>query len=497
MNVQPLMSFLHEEKIPEKQEKMLKKKFSLLSKTAIGKEIGANEGTKIGDLPLTSYSLYSKFFQNPTQEAFMYPLKYYGKALTTGSMGKAKWYLNPLPLEVNMAAANLATIIALSHDGEKYCVNEGYTVYANLAPPPYYAGTGWNRMIKANPSILKLLTLFRFYEPPRILELAKITRLFKKLNFLPTDQAAPYEEKVNVFIKNFKKIDIAMMTVGTLLNLVYPEIKEPISLKAFVTQDTSADFFRDKIKEITGVYPSTIYGSTETGTCGIPSPEHSMGIFFDWRTVYCEFLPENNFYSIDIYKKFDSEVIPLDDVKVGRKYQLVVTNLQSELTRYVMPDVFECISKQDNILGIDFPIFKYHMRAFKQISLHNFTIIDEKTILSAFKTADIQINDFTARLEVIDGMEHLAIYMEPGRTYEENEVLTRVDKSLRDIDKGYSELSTYQNYIPLKITLLPEGTFSDFLKRKTGMSHLMRINMKSEDFALILSTAGELRQKID
>lgn len=491
MNVKPMMKFLHEKAIPEKQEKMLKKKFSLLSKTAIGKEIGVNKETKIVNLPLTSYPLYSQFFNNPTQEAFMYPLKYYTKALTTGSMGKAKWYLNPLPHEIDVVAGYLASMAAVSHDGEKYCLREGYTIYANLAPPPYYAGVGWNRMVRARPNVLRFLTLFKFYEPSRILELSKTFRLFKKLNFLPVDQAAPYQDKVDIFIKNFKRIDMAMMPVGTFLNLVYPRIKGPIPLKAFATQDTSADFYKDQIKEITGVYPSTIYGATETGACGIPSPEHSMGIFFDWRTVYCEFLPEKKFISTNIQKKFESEAIPLDEVKVGQKYQLVVTTLHSELTRYVMPDVFECISKEDNILGISFPIFKYYMRAFKQISLHNFTIIDEKTILSALKDADIEVRDFTARLEVVDGMDYLAIYIEPRKEYAKSEVLTKIHESLCEIDKGYLELSAYQKYSPLKITLLPEGTFSEFLKRKVGMPHLIRIEMKAEDFGLILSIAEE------
>jgi len=493
MNVEPLMKFLYEKRIPEKQEEMLKKKFRLLSRTAIGKEIGVKEETKVGDLPLTSYPLYSRFFENPTQEAFMYALRYYTESLTTGSMGKAKWYLNPIPLEVNMAAANLAAILALSSDGEKYCIREGYAIYANIAPPPYYAGVGWNRMVRAKPSIMKLLTLLKFYEPSRILELSRMTRLFKKFHFLPLDQGVPYQEKVDIFISNFKRIDIAMMTVGTLLNLVYPRIGQPIPLKAFVTQDTSADFFRDKIKEITGVYPSTIYGSTETGTCGIPSPEHSMGIFFDWRTTYCEFLPEDRFISSDIQKKFEPEVIPLDEVEVGRKYQLVATTFHSELTRYVMPDVFECISKGDNKLRIDFPIFKYYMRAFKQISLHNFTIIDERTILSAVKAADIEMNNFTARLEVIDGMDHLALYLEPGERYGENELLTKIHRSLCDIDKGYLELSAYQKYIPLRVILLPEGTFSEFMKRKVGMPHLVRVETKKEDLDLLLSIGRELR----
>lgn len=493
MNVESLMKFIHEGRFVEKQEEMLRRKFNLLSKTAIGREIGVSGEARIEELPLTSYPLYSKYFNNPVQEAFMYPLKYYTKALTTGSMGRPKWYLNPLPLEIDMAAANLATIIALSHDGEGYRIGEGWTIYANLAPPPYYAGVGWNRMVKAKPNVMKFLTLFRFYTPMKVLKLSKMFRLFKKLRFLPEDQARPYQEKVNIFIENFREVDMAMMTVGTLLNQVYPRIGEPFPLKAFVTQDTSADFFKERIKEITGVYPSTVYGSTETGTCGIPSPEHSMGLFFDWRTVYCEFLPEEKVRSTSIYKEFEPEVVPLGEVKVGGRYQLVVTPFHSELTRYVMPDIFECISKRDNILGIDFPIFKYYMRAFKQISLHNFTIIDEKTILLALKTADMEVNNFTARLEAVNGMDHLAIYLEPAREYDEGEVLRRLHKALCSIDKGYLELSEYQQYTPLKVRLLPEGTFTGFLKRKVGMPHLVRIEMKQEDFNLLLSIAEELR----
>ena len=423
MNVEPLMKFLHERRIHEKQEKMLNRKFKLMSKTVIGKDIGINKHAKIENLPLTSYPLYSKFFNNPTQEAFMYPLKYYTKALTTGSMGEPKWYLNPLPLEIDSAVANLSSIMAVLHNGEKYCIKEGYTTYANLGPPPFQGGLSWNRMIKSKPSISKIFSLFKFYEPYRILELSKILKLSKKLNFLPLDQGAPYLEKVETFIKNYKKIDIALMVVGTFLNLVHPRIKEAIPLKAFATLDPSGDFYREEIKEITGVYPSTVYGSTETGTCGIPSPEHPMGLFFDWRTVYCEFLPENNFYTTDIHKKFESQAIPLDEVEVGKKYQLIVTNLKSELTRYVMPDIFQCISKGDNLLGIDFPIFKYHMRAFNQISLHNFAIIDERAISSALKIADVKINDFTARKEVSDGLDHLALYIEPIEKYKKSELL--------------------------------------------------------------------------
>ena len=47
MNVEPLMKFLHERRIHEKQEKMLNRKFKLMSKTVIGKEIGINKHTKI------------------------------------------------------------------------------------------------------------------------------------------------------------------------------------------------------------------------------------------------------------------------------------------------------------------------------------------------------------------------------------------------------------------------------------------------------------------
>ncbi len=474
---------------------MLQKKFRLMSKTTIGKKIGIKEGIKINDLPLTSYPFYDELFNAPTKEAFMYPLKYYTKCLTTGSMGKAKWYMNAIPIEINSAVANFAIMSVLSHDGEKFRIREGYTTYANLAPPPFIAGVGWNRMVKAKPNILKLFTLFKFYSPSRVSELAKIFRLFRKLNFLPLDQGLPYPKKIEVFIKNYKKINIALMTVSTLLNWVYPKIKKPIPLDAFISLETTGEIYREEIKEIAGVYPSTVYGSTETGHCGIPSPGHSMGLFFDWRMIYPEFLPEKNFCSSEIHKKFESEIIPLDEVKVGKKYQLVATNLQSELTRYVMPDIFECISKGDDILGIDFPIFKYSTRAFKQISLHNFAILDEKTILSALKGTDLEIDNFTARLEVIKGEDYLAIYLEPLKKYKEKDVLTKIHKSLCNIDKGYLQLSEYQKYIPLKIRLLPKGTFSEFLKRKSGMPRIIRIEMKKEEFDIIQSIKKGLKVK--
>ncbi len=48
----------------EEQESLLKKKFSKMEDTKIGKILGVEKGVKLQDLPLTDYKDYEAFFNN-------------------------------------------------------------------------------------------------------------------------------------------------------------------------------------------------------------------------------------------------------------------------------------------------------------------------------------------------------------------------------------------------------------------------------------------------
>ena len=87
--------FLKEKNINGKLENNLKKKLDRLQKCSIGRELGLEPGKKIDDLPLTGYSFYQRFYNDPHEGDFMYPLKDYFKTMTSGTMSKPKVYLTP------------------------------------------------------------------------------------------------------------------------------------------------------------------------------------------------------------------------------------------------------------------------------------------------------------------------------------------------------------------------------------------------------------------
>jgi hypothetical protein len=68
--------------------------------------------------------------------------------------------------------------------------------------------------------------------------------------------------------------------------------------------------------------------------------------------IYPEFIPEKDKIETTISKNAEPpEVLSMCDAKVGSIYQLVATPLMNDLTRYVMPDTFECIDDGDDVLG--------------------------------------------------------------------------------------------------------------------------------------------------
>ena len=458
------LRFLNESRVEQRQEGLLREKFRVQSKTNIGKELGVTPESSIKQLPLTSYGFYRPFFLNPQEGDFMYPLDDYVKAITSGSMGKPKTYVLPRSgIKDNIMKTGLGFFLITTHDGERIAFEIGDVVYRNSA--------GGSHIASFQDDIYKKQSV----------ELAKIV----------PDVDMSFHEKVEYFIENHEDIDVAYMPVTTLLDEIYPRIKEPFHLKGFTTQDRAALVFKDRIKEITGNYPKVNYGATETFLIGLPSIEHPGGFFFDWRIAYCEFLPEENAIGPDQDRVEDHpEILKGKDVEIGERYQLVVTPFKNDMTRYVMPDILECIAKGDGILGTDQPVFAFYARADGLVVLHNFTRIAEETILQALRDAEVPFVDFTARVEREGAKEYMAMYLELSSPMSAEEVVTRVQDELVKSDKDWRDLSKAMNYTPLKIRILPHGTFSAYLRRKEGMPRIERVAMREDRLAELLEIAG-------
>jgi hypothetical protein len=442
---------LPREKIMERQETLLKKKIGAVERTDIGKKLGIKEGSGIKDLPLTSYEFYQPFFNNPVPSAFMYPLDKYRRTMTSATSGAPKWFMTPSKKIEEIRKTMFTSFMVFSHDGEKFQMEYGDTVYINVAPQPYAGG----------------------------LVLSEEDRVPTVLNIVP-NLHLPYRDKVDYFIRNYEKIDSAATLAASLVSQIMPVVKKPLKLKGLGVFDTVvAETYYEEIEEFAGTPPRIVYTSTETLLPSLPSIEHRLSFIMDWRCGFFEFIPLHG----------DGEreqVLDVSDVEAGGVYRVVYTSFQDELTRYDTKDSFECIALSDDVLGIESPVFKFHSRVDKVIDIQRFTRIDESELLQAFKDADIPLVDFTARKEIVEGLEYLTIYLEHSGDENASTIHRKLHEALYRIDKDYANLTEFFEYTPLRVVQMPSGTFMRYLEQKeAAVPKVERIDMDQKNFSIL------------
>lgn len=438
------------EKVSDKQDKLLQTKLRRLSGTTIGKKIGLKESFDITSLQFTNYEFYKPFFDAPTQDAFMYPLEDYVRSRTSGSSGVPKWYMHPgIVFHNSHVKTGMAILVALLHDEGGCTLDYGDTIYVNVAPPPFPAG----------------------YILPKV-EDAGIIRIVPNMHL-------PYKDKIRYFVLNPEKISAAVMLTSALLTQVMPELKEPVELKGLMTLDSViAEANIDALQSFFGVPPKTTYSCTETSACTVPSVQYPLGFIFDWR---------RNLFQLQPIKKGEvsnETLVGIDEVRTGETYQMVFTSFESELTKYVLEDTIRCVAMGDDHIGTDHPVFKFGSRIGKNISLHNFTRIDEDEILSALSKAKIHFVDFTARGEVEGGREYLKIYLEHSSGLSPEEIALAINEQLYADDVDFLNLAEFFEYNPTKVSVIPKGAFAKYLEDIPAGSipKVDRISMNEEKF---------------
>jgi hypothetical protein len=118
--------------------------------------------------------------------------------------------------------------------------------------------------------------------------------------------------------------------------------------------------------------------------------------------------------------------------------------------------------------------------------LHNFTRIAEEELLKVLKDARIPFIDFTVRTERDGTREYLKMYLELSQPMEKDAVYGRIDSQLTEFDRDWCELKEFLKYMPLKLELLPKGSFNNYLRNKEGMARMERIQMKEESLKRLL-----------
>lgn len=453
------MNFLKEKNVERRQREYLEKKVGRFSNCGIGRALGV--GTRSFEkTPITTYGFYQKYYENPQDGDFLYPLSEYLITTTSGTMSQPKKYLIPKPaIKENMLITAFPIVILASHDGDRYTFEFGDNVYTNIP--------GGNHISTHNVKIgTKASSMFVGQCP---------------------DSNLGFHDKVNYFVDHHKEINYAYMTVPTLLDTIYPQIGEPFELKGFMTQDSSAEVLKERIKEASGTYPSVTFGSTESLAATLPSVEYPGSYFFDYRVTYPEFIPEKDKISMDAGLVSEPpEALTLSQVEKGERYQLVITTYKTDIHRYAMPDIMECIADGDSVVGIDWPVFRYYSRTDRLVVLHNFTRIAEREMVHVLNEIALPFVDFVARREADDTKDYMTLYLELSEPIPEQEVYDRIQQGLLDFDKDWRDLNDFLDYKPLRVRLLPKGSFKRYLENRGGLPKVDRMNMKKEALDLLL-----------
>ncbi|MCW4049337.1 MAG: GH3 auxin-responsive promoter family protein [Candidatus Bathyarchaeota archaeon] len=376
-------------------------------------------------------------------------------------MGKPKTFLLPKSgLWASIQKSGMTFMFLCTHDGENITYEIGDTVYENM-PGGQFISAFYHDVINER------------------VDTGWVTQV--------PDVNIAFQDKIEYFIEHHNEINVAYMTVTSLIDQVHPKLKEAINLKGFITQDRSAYVLKDKIKEITGSYPKTIFGATETMFGTLPSIEYPGCFFFDWRVIYTEFIPEEHAIHNDRVTSIATDpIVPMTEVEVGQVYQLIATPFGNDLIRYVMPDLLECIAKEDKILDTSIPVFKYYSRCDNLLVLQNFTRINEDELIDVLNSVGVEYIDFVANRELDGSREYLKLYIELREETDKTELLSKIHEQLIHYDKDWRDLCSMLEYEPLKIQVLPRGAFKQYLQRKSGVPKISRINMKENNLKLLL-----------
>jgi hypothetical protein len=252
--------------------------------------------------------------------------------------------------------------------------------------------------------------------------------------------------------------------------------KDIWSLKAIIGGGADSATFVKRVEELWGREVLEIYVGTEGGIYATQTWDHE-GMTFIPNLNFFEFIPEREWFKWQLDHSYQPETILLDEVKVGEKYEIVITNFHGGImTRYRMGDIIKITSLRNEKLNIDIPQMLFHSRADDFVDVASLGRLTEKVIRQAMENTGIPYVDWVARKEIIDNKSVLHFYLELGDNYiaSEENLATAIREQFKKLDRKHrcnlynfiGDMETTLGLKPLEVTLLPQGAFSSYIARR-------------------------------
>jgi len=194
---------------------------------------------------------------------------------------------------------------------------------------------------------------------------------------------------------------------------------------------------------------------------------NKKGLYFLPDMAFFEFIPEEEVRKWQADSSYQPSTVLYDQVQEGQLYEVVITHFYGmPLLRYRMKDLVKFTGLQDEETGVQLPHIQFQRRVGETIDLAALARLDERTLWQAIANTGLKCADWIACKEYAGEQAYLRLHIELKEEATPEQVAALVDEHLKLIDVDYRDLESYLGLQPVKVTLLPAGTFGRYTDRQ-------------------------------
>lgn len=486
----------------EIQNRLLMEQIACVSDSVLGARIMRNNKPRdINDfrrlVPITTYEDYAPYLSEQREGVLADKPLFW--CHSSGRRGAFKWVpYTERAIETITKRALSLFLLASAHSKGEINVRPGCRVLLILPPRPYMSGSALHYVSKrlslnvippqeetAETDIQKRLEQgFEMALDTGVDVILAIASVLVKMGEKMTEQAHSKSLSQNMLrprvLARFSNAYLRSKASGR------PMLPKDLwRAKAVIPGGIDAHIYKDKITHFWGQTPYDNYACTEVSFIAMQAWNKK------WMTpvpdcAFLEFIPEEERRKSTDNPGYQPKTVLLNEVKPGKTYEVVITHFYGmPLLRYRLHDLVTFQSLSDEEAGIKLPQLTFKARAADMIPLSGLAQIDEKTLWQAIENSGLANSGWTAYKEYDNSHTYLRLCIELKDDKPHIEVADMIDSQLKTIDLDYRDIDKWLNHQPVRVTLLPNGTFERYVEEKfnegAGLAQLKPPHMNASD----------------
>jgi len=483
------------------QEQLLMTQIDIVHDSPLAREFMPQKPKDVAEfrqmVPLTTYDDYAPYLNDKNEDVLA--IKPSCWARTSGRGGSPKWVpYTQKSYELLGRIGVTAFILACTSRKGEVNVKSGMRAMQNMPARPYYTGVGIAALTEHlevqmipplkeyehQPFEKRLEDGFKMALRTGVDVLGALTSILIRMGETFADKSRGM--KVSSYMLHPRVMWRLMQALIKSKWRKRPLLPRDLwPLKGLICYGMDTSIYREQLIQYWGKEPLEVYGGTEMGVLAIQAWNKKWMTFIPYF-CFLEFIPEEEWLKSLEDKAYQPSSVLLDEVKAGKLYELVITNFHGmPFLRYRVGDLMRIMSVRDKETGIQLPQVIFESRADGIIDIAGFARLNEKTMWEAITNAGIKNLGWSARKEHESGKPILHIYIEPSEKIDAQEVERLIDAQLMTINSDYRDMVDMLKLHPLKVTLLPQGSYRQYYeeKRKAGadLSHFKPPQMNAPD----------------